>query len=68
VYVVPYMILAFPENSRLEGGSMCLIFCLKLADRYFANFCNVDSSFGREENEKNSKFFIFFLIQKWCDL
>lgn len=35
---------------------MCLTFCLKLADKYLANFCNVDSSFGREENEKNLKF------------
>jgi hypothetical protein len=60
VYVVPYVILAFLENSRLEGDSMCLIFCLKLADEYLANFCNVDSSFGREENEKNLKFLNLF--------
>jgi hypothetical protein len=60
VYVVPYMILAFLENRRLEEGSMCLIFCLKLGDKYLANFCNVDSSFGREENEKNLKFLNVF--------
>lgn len=39
---------------------MFLIFCLKLADKYFANFHDVDSSFGREENEKNLKFFNLF--------
>jgi hypothetical protein len=59
VYVVPYVILALLDNSRLEGGSMCLIFCLKLADKYLANYCNVDS-FGREENEKNLKFLNLF--------
>jgi len=54
------VILAFLENSRLEGDSMCLTLCLKIADIYPANFCNVDSSFGREENEKNLKFFNLF--------
>jgi len=54
------MILAFLEYSRLEVGSMCLIFCLKLADKYLENFYNVDISFGREENDKNLKFFNLF--------
>jgi len=39
---------------------MCLTLCLKIADIYPANFCNVDSSFGREENEKNLKCFNLF--------
>jgi hypothetical protein len=49
-----------PRKHQTGEGSMYLIFCLKLAGKYLANVCGVDSSFGREENEKNLKFFNLF--------